>query len=164
MVKKFDLISPVYEKAEIQMIKNESEFSKVLNLVRMSFFRALNPSHLERSGGDEYLRRFEFTNDFFRISIDPKNPEEAQRRIEEINGKFERCMSQLSEAVFAYQMGLVDDNNYLLRNQKWTESARELSSLIDQFAFYSKTDLNELTKGIRSRSWLSRAKRLELKL
>ena len=162
MVKKFDLISPVYEKAEIQMVKNESEFKRLLNAFRMSFARALDPVHPQHISGEEYLNRYELTIDHFTISIDHKLPDVAQRQIQKINEKFELGMSYLNDAVLAYQSGLIDSDNYLPRNRLWGKNSKELSSLIDQFSLYCRTDLNELTKGIRSRSRLSAIRRLKL--
>ena len=162
LVKKFDLVSPVYKDTGEKLEKNKIEFNRVLNLTRQFFVLALNPNHINHSDGDYSLRQFNHLSYQYEIWINPKLPDGAQKLINKINEKFEEGMNSLINAAYKYQGGALKDEDYLERNTEWSHISLQLQILISQYYLFCSTALNELTNGIRGRSRLSKTNRLKL--
>ena len=151
MVKKYDLVTPVYEKTINRIDSCYVAYLNVVNLTRQQFVQALDIRNMAQSIGEYQLRQYAHSERQFEIQIDQKLPDAAQILISKINHLFERGMHLLSESVHDYQSGVITEKIFLSKNKIWEQNGKELADQIGKLKSYSVSDLEQLTKGIRKR-------------
>lgn len=143
MVKKLDLLNPIYDSITLRTETNYLELLKIINV-----FKRTSPTH-----HDNYVSTFYLISSHYRIAIDPKIPIKLQKLLKSIDSQFENCLESINLFAQKFKSSLVDDSQY----QQWEisierdrENLRETLNLLNRAII---DDLSYLSGGVKKRRW-----------